>query len=172
MLRKIIIRFVVGCAILMLLAIGSVATVLALASQQPTFYSQLRNQNFSAADQNQARNEFEQLVVSTEQWLRASAENNNDCSLPTRPVRPRIPFHSQQSQPSTIPNQTSKSSSFRRIKSTPCSLLASHAMGCNMFVYRSWMVEFVLQRNRVAATKWCRRWRLFDHSKRQRRTAV
>ncbi|MEL6106980.1 MAG: hypothetical protein AAFU85_13120, partial [Planctomycetota bacterium] len=72
MFRKIVIRLVATFIILMLLAIGFIGTVVAMALMRPSDYSTLCKQHYSAAQQAEANEWFEDSVASTEQWLRAS----------------------------------------------------------------------------------------------------
>ena len=74
MILKFIFRFFIACFALLLFTIVAVACCFWLVNQEPAFYADLRNQQFTEAEQNAVKDRLRLLAESMGQWAMSSVQ--------------------------------------------------------------------------------------------------
>lgn len=115
MFRKIVIRLVATFIILMLLAIGTIGTVVAMALMRPSDYATICEHDFSAAEQAEANEWFEDSVASTEQWLRESI-GNQQLQNAAAPAEQRVIRVTQDRMNAWLSLSDGKNNDFERVR--------------------------------------------------------
>lgn len=88
MLRKLIVRFLLGCVVFVGLLLASAAVASYLALQQPTFYAALQSQTLSPAKRDALTKQFQLSQIAYNQWLDHSIARQQAAAAKSQPATP------------------------------------------------------------------------------------
>lgn len=88
MLRKLIVRFLLGCVVFVGLLFASAAVASYLALQKPSFYANLQAQALSPAKRDALTNQFQLSQIAYNQWLDHSIARQQAAAAKSQPAAP------------------------------------------------------------------------------------